>query len=108
MAAIDESQLDWVDSEDDPLVARLRALRWAPAPDEVRERCWQRIRERVAELKAEKERPPVDPTRRDQCERNGFTRPLALRRPALAQTLSRSFERRTAVAQQPPLLRCRA
>src|SRR5436309_2549445 len=105
MGAIDEPHLhplDWTESQEDPLVARLRALRWSPAPQEVRERCWRRIRERVAELKAEKEAERVDPTQRDQCERHGYTRPQALRRPGLGQrpalleSFSRSFERRTA------------
>lgn len=41
---------DFEDEEDenDPLVQRLRQLKWPEVPAEVRERCWREFQERIA------------------------------------------------------------
>jgi hypothetical protein len=53
MAALNEYDPDLLYADDDPLVRRLRTLEWAEAPEEVRQRCWERFSARIAELAAE-------------------------------------------------------
>src|ERR1700737_565899 len=36
-------------SEDDPLVRRLRGLEWPKVSDDVRERCWRGLTEKLAD-----------------------------------------------------------
>ena len=71
----------WADGEDGgPLAARLRALEWPEASPEVRERCWRRIRERLAELQDEGEAGKPRLVRADRFERHGFSRKVVSRR----------------------------
>jgi hypothetical protein len=77
--------LDWVDRDGDPLAARLRALRWAEAPAAVRERCWRRINEQLAEQETDRESQRPSPGESDQCERHPFSRRPATRRRTLAE-----------------------
>ena len=39
-------------TEGDELVRRLSTLKWAPVPDELRERCWQEFEQRVTKTGA--------------------------------------------------------
>jgi hypothetical protein len=41
--------------DDGGLVARLRALRFTDAPDDLRERCWQQLQPRIQDLLTEPE-----------------------------------------------------
>ena len=60
-------------SDDDPLVERLRAMTWAEAPADVRERCWQEIKKRVDEL--ERQGLLGRPHNAEvNCDRYGFSR----------------------------------
>lgn len=49
MVVIDELQADWAYLERDPLIGRLRALKWADVPGGVRDRCWERVNMKVAQ-----------------------------------------------------------
>jgi hypothetical protein len=85
MTAENDFNFDFVDSPNDPLVTRLRALRMAEAPAEVRERCWQQLQARIAEgLLAEVEQPEISTERLRECDRFTFTVRLEPRRPTLA------------------------
>ena len=37
-------------SDDDPLVRRLRSMKWNDMPAEIRERCWDQIERRLIEF----------------------------------------------------------
>jgi hypothetical protein len=66
---------DWIWAADDPLVHRLRTMKWTEAPADARERCWDAIKERVALL--DSPRPALDLQRGPElnCDRYGFSRP---------------------------------
>lgn len=70
----------WVDGDGGPLAERLRALEWPEASPEIRERCWRRIRERLAELEAGGENGERARLRIDTFERHGFSRKAVARR----------------------------
>jgi hypothetical protein len=72
--------LEWGDTDGGPLAARLRALEWPEASTEVRERCWRRIRERLAELEAGNGSGEATLVRIDRFERHGFSRKAVSRR----------------------------
>jgi len=56
----DEEDFEWLESEDDPLVRRLRNLKWPEVRPELRERCWKAICERVEQQQAERERAEAE------------------------------------------------
>jgi hypothetical protein len=98
MTADNDVQRDWLDGYDDPLVARLRALRLARAPAEVRERCWEQIKARIEEPQAEFEADDLAEGRLREVDRFTFTVRNELRRPTLADRWSRAGSRPLAAA----------
>jgi hypothetical protein len=88
VATVDGCRHEWLYAEDDPLVGRLRCLQWAEVPSEVRERCWERISSRIAELQARDQTPPAPLI--DTGERYAFSRRQAPCRLAVAQIWSGS------------------
>ena len=58
----------WPRGEGDELVRRLRNLEWPRVSAEVRDRCWEQLTARAAELDAHEEEPDSDP----QGDRNPF------------------------------------
>jgi hypothetical protein len=87
--------LDTPGGDDGQLEARLRGLHWAEAPAEVRERCWRRLNDWMADQGDE--RPgPGEP---DHCDRHPFSRRPLPRGRTLAErwTPPSSDERRATV-----------
>jgi hypothetical protein len=73
---ISQQEGERVWSDDDPLVRRLRGMKWAEVPVEVRERCWGEIKHRIDDLESQG-LFPVSPRRPEvNCERYGFSRRL--------------------------------
>ncbi|HEX2015529.1 MAG TPA: hypothetical protein VGN69_02460 [Solirubrobacteraceae bacterium] len=89
------SDLGFVD--EDPLVGRLRSLEWSEVPTTVRERCWQQISGRIADIQAVQD-PPHAVSERNTCgERYAFSRRLAPVRVSVAQAWSRRASYRPAL-----------
>ena len=103
MGVVHGLDADWVEMENDPLVERLRALKWADVPTDVRARCWERINTRMSTLE---ESAPAAPTAaaRDTGERYEFTRRLLPSRLAVAQGWSRLPSHVPALAPTRPLV----
>jgi hypothetical protein len=89
MTAESDFYLDWIDSDSDPLVSRLRALRSTEAPAEVRERCWQQLQARIAEMHGEPEPERPLPEELRDYDRLTFTVRVEPRRTTLAERCSR-------------------
>ena len=81
MAIADDIFHDWPGGDDGALEARLRGLKWAEAPADVRERCWRRLNEWMGEQGDERSGPD-DP---DHCDRHPFSRRPPPRRRTLAE-----------------------
>lgn len=60
--------------DDDPLVRRLRTMKWTEAPAGVRERCWMEIEKRIDALEHRGLLPGSRPVVEVNCERYGFSR----------------------------------
>jgi hypothetical protein len=88
MGVVHGLDADWVDLDNDPLVERLRALKWADVPSDVRARCWERINHRMAALEDSVPQPPAAAAR-DSRERYDFSRRRLPGRVAVAQAWSR-------------------
>jgi hypothetical protein len=69
MTGADERNRNGTEPEDE-LVQRLRTLQWPTAPPEVRERCFQQMQERLAEMEARGELH-LDPDDVASSESNG-------------------------------------
>lgn len=108
---LDERNNGWHDDEwvpeDDPLVQRLRNLQHFETPPGVRERCWEKIRQRLEEL--DKPLDPVDDPApqsgsRHLSDRHAFSRsddrPTLTRRTPAATDWSRS---RSGLEHRPPM-----
>jgi hypothetical protein len=91
--------LDSHGGDDGPLEVRLRGLQWAEAPAEVRERCWRRLNDWIAEQESEREPERPGQGESGGCDRRTFSRRSAPRRTTLAErwTPPTSDERRAAV-----------
>jgi hypothetical protein len=87
MTAESDFQPDWINSCDDPLVARLRQLRLTRAPAEARERCWEQIKAAIEQPQAGYGEQPVAAPLRDY-DRFTFTIRHEPRRPNLADRWS--------------------
>jgi hypothetical protein len=68
----EEGERVWTD--DDPLVRRLRGMKWAEVPTDVRERCWDQIKQRIERLERQGMFPAAQATPEVNCERYGFSR----------------------------------
>jgi hypothetical protein len=87
--ALHEMDPDWINPENDPLVRRLRDLEWAKVSSELRDRCWERINNRMTEMPVpEPVSQPFAPLR-DVGERYDFSRRQVPCRDAVAQAWSR-------------------
>ena len=89
MVVIDELDADWAYLESDPLVGRLRALRWTDVPGDVRERCWERVSAHLVAMPGAPTRPVPRSAARDTGERYDFSRRLVPRRLSAAQGWAR-------------------
>jgi hypothetical protein len=67
-----EGERVWAD--DDPLVCRLRAMKWAEVPTDVRERCWGAIKHQIDDLERQGVLPGAGPNLDVNCDRYGFSR----------------------------------
>jgi hypothetical protein len=89
---LDEEQHELASDDDDPVVRRLRAMRWAQIPDDIRERCWEDIRRRLDE----REGAAGDRRQRPARDVNGDRYAFSRRREPV-----HSFTPRRLVAAQP-------
>lgn len=103
MGVVHGLDADWVDMDNDPLVARLRGLKWADVPTDVRARCWERINNRMAVADDGAPMPPAAAAR-DTRERYDFSRRRLPGRVAVAQAWSRRPTTVPALAPARPLL----
>jgi hypothetical protein len=102
MGVVHGLDADWLDLNDDPLVGRLRVLRWADVPEDVRTRCWERISTRMSAVEDRPARPTA--AARDAGERYDFSRRRIPMRLAVAQGWARRPTHVPALAHARPLL----
>ncbi|HVE68130.1 MAG TPA: hypothetical protein VNB64_06065 [Solirubrobacteraceae bacterium] len=100
MGVVHGLDADWVENDNDPLVARLRGLKWAEVPTDVRARCWERINNRMAVVD---DGAPAAAAH-DSRERYDFTRRRLPGRVAVAQAWSRRPATAAGLAPARPLL----
>lgn len=67
----EDEEFEWLESEDDPLVRRLRNLKWPEVRPELRERCWKAICEKVEQQQAERERAAQEEAEQQQRQATG-------------------------------------
>jgi hypothetical protein len=103
MGVVHGLDADWMEMENDPLVERLRALKWADVPGDMRARCWERINTRMSSLDAGAPAPPTAAAR-ESGERYDFSRRRLAGREAVAQAWSRRPLHVPALAHARPLL----
>jgi hypothetical protein len=90
VVVINELDADWAYLERDPLIGRLRALKWTDTPGDVRERCWESVSSHLAAMPdapSATDRPRT--AARQTGERYDFSRRLMTRRLSVAQGWAR-------------------
>ena len=91
MEAFENRLPPWLRPEHDALVARLRHLEWTEVRPELRERCWDQFRDRLASGTAPEPRRTAGTTERyafTRREAGAGSRPVADSRARIARSAS--------------------